>query len=89
MLPDLEVNIYGRSDEICVVGETAIRLGKRKVKELEEKVMILREKYPKLLRPKLIKVLYITRATDEAIDWAKKRGIWVLTASKELVPLSI
>jgi len=88
MLPDLEVNIYGTSDEVCVIGETAVRLGQRKVRELKEKIEVLKDKYPRLLRPKIIKVLYTMRATDEAIMRAKSEGMWLLTASKELVPLS-
>jgi len=89
VLPELEINVYGASDEVCVVGETAVRLGKRKVMELEEKVEVLKDKYPKLLRPKIIKVLYTMRATDEAISRAKSEEIWVLTATKELAPLTV
>ena len=89
VLPDLEINVYGASDEVCVVGETAVRLGKRKVMELGEKVKVLKDKYPKLLRPKIIKVLYTMRATDEAISRARSEEIWVLTATKELAPLIV
>ena len=87
VLPDLEVNVYGATNDICVVGETAVRLGRRKIRELEDKVEILREKYPKFLRPRTILVLYTMRATDEAIRRAKEEGIWLLTATKELVSL--
>ena len=86
-LPDLEVNVYGASDDVCVVGETAVRLGRKKVEELEEKLRILRSRYPSFLRRRVIPVLYVMRATDEAIRRARDRGIWVLTASKELVSL--
>jgi len=88
VLPDLEINIYGTTNGVCVVGETAVRLGQRKVRELEEKVKVLSEKYSNLLRPKIIKVLYTMRATDEALARAKAEGIWVLTATKELIPPS-
>jgi len=84
-LPGLEINVYGTSDDVCVVGETAVRLGRKKVEELEEKLKILKSRYPNLLRPKVIPVLYVMRATDEAIKRARDRGIWVLTASRELV----
>jgi len=87
-LPDLEVNVYGASDDVCVVGETAVRLGRKKVEELEEKLKILKSRYPSLLRRRIIPVLYVMRATDEAIKRARDRGMWVLTASKELVSLS-
>ncbi len=88
VLPDLEVNVYGATDDTCIVGETAVRLGRRKIEELEEKMELLREKYPKFIRPRTILVLYTMRATDEAIRRAKEEGIWLLTATKELVSLS-
>jgi hypothetical protein len=89
ILPDLEINIYGAADEICVVGEATTRAGTRIVVELDEKAKELLEKHPKLTRPKMIKTLYTMWITEEAIEEAKKRGIWVLKTTKELTPLPL
>jgi hypothetical protein len=37
-LPDLELNIYGASDNICVVGEAAARANARLLNELLEEI---------------------------------------------------
>ena len=86
VLPDLEINIYGATDETCIVGEGTTRAGTRIVVELDEKAKELMEKHPELTRPKMIKVLYTMWITEEAVEEAKKRGIWVLKATKELTP---
>ena len=83
-LPDLELNIYGKIEELCVIGEVTTRLGSRIVRELDEKVKLLSLKYPSYLRPKIIKVIYTIIATPEAVKEARKRGIWVLTWRKDL-----
>jgi hypothetical protein len=87
LLPDLEINIYGATDQICVVGEATTRAGTRIVVELDEKAKELLEKHPGLTRPKMIKALYTMWITEEAIEEAKKRGIWILKTTKELTPL--
>ncbi|MEM2634439.1 MAG: hypothetical protein QW372_03100 [Nitrososphaerales archaeon] len=86
ILPDLELNIYGVADEICVIGEATIRAGIRIVTSLNEKVNLLIKKYPELVRPKMIKILYTMWITEEALEEAKRSGIWVLKAMKELTP---
>jgi uncharacterized membrane-anchored protein YhcB (DUF1043 family) len=84
VLPDLEINIYGATDETCIVGEGTTRVGTRIVVELDEKAKELMERHPELTRPKMIKVLYTMWITEEAVEEAKKMGIWVLKATKEL-----
>ncbi|MEM3653087.1 MAG: hypothetical protein QXL21_08185 [Nitrososphaerales archaeon] len=86
ILPDLEVNIYGASDEVCVIGEVSTRAGVRIVAELNEKTKELIEKHPQLTRAKVIKTLYTMWVTEEAVEEAKKSGVWVLKATKELTP---
>ena len=75
---DKEVNMYGSSADICVIGEATFRLGRRLVEELEEKIRFLREVKPELIKPKMIKVIYTDYAVPEAINLAKEYGIWVL-----------
>ncbi|MEM3418655.1 MAG: hypothetical protein QXY18_00770 [Nitrososphaerota archaeon] len=77
-IDDKEINIYGSYDDICVIGEATVRLGKRLIEELEEKIKFLKEIKPELLKPKMIKVIYTDYATPEAIELAKEYGIWIL-----------
>jgi hypothetical protein len=41
-LPDLELNIYGVSDDVCVVGEATVRAGKSVLDTLLNKIELLR-----------------------------------------------
>jgi outer membrane murein-binding lipoprotein Lpp len=84
-----EVNIYGAAGDICVVGEATVRLGPNLVNELLDKVKMIRDKRPYLLRRKLIKVIYTDYATPEAVEAAIKSKVWILRWEKELTPLSI
>jgi regulator of replication initiation timing len=84
-----EVNIYGAAGDICVVGEATVRLGPNLVNEQLDKVKMIRDKRPDLLRRKLIKVIYTDYATPEAVEAAIKSKVWILRWEKELTPLSI
>ncbi|MEM4574378.1 MAG: hypothetical protein QXF45_07565 [Candidatus Caldarchaeum sp.] len=84
-----EIDIYGCSEEVCVVGEATVRLGAGLVDELMNKVDLLKTTRPDLLRPKLVKVIYADYATPEALDRAREKGVWVLKWSGDLTPLKI
>ncbi len=84
-----EVNMYGAAGDICVVGEATVRIGSSLVNELLDKVKMIRDKRPYLLRRKLIKVIYTDYATPEAVEAAAKSKVWILRWEKELTPLSI
>ena len=83
------VNMYGAMGDICVVGEATVRLGPSLVNELLDKVKMIRDKRPDLLRRKLIKVIYTDYSTPEAVEAAAKSKVWILRWEKELTPLSI
>ena len=51
-LPDFELNIYGVSDNICVVGEASLRAGASIIDELKRKLNTLKTNYPGYLRGK-------------------------------------
>jgi hypothetical protein len=82
-LPDLELNIYGASNNICVVGEVAVRANARLLNELLEKIEKLRKNYPWMVRDKLIPVLYVALPMADLISEARNRGIWLLKATEE------
>jgi len=82
-LPDLELNIYGISNNICVVGEAAIRANVRLLNELLEKIEKLKKNYPWMVRDRLIPILYVALPTAELISEAKNKGIWLLKATEE------
>jgi hypothetical protein len=77
-LPGLEIDLYGVSDGVCLIGEATVRAGIRLVEELDAKAGLLAERHPELLRPRVIKAIYTIMATPEAIEEANRKGIWVL-----------
>ena len=77
-LPGLEMDLYGASDGVCLIGEATVRAGIRLVEELDAKASMLAERHPELLRPRVIKAIYTIMATPEAIEEADRKGIWVL-----------
>jgi chromosome segregation ATPase len=81
-----EVNIYGASGDLFVVGEATVRLGVKLLDELEEKIDYIKRRKTDLIRPKLIKVVYVDYAIPSALERAKDKGIWVLKWSGDLTP---
>ena len=88
-LPDLELNIYGASDDLCVVGEASVRAGAGLVDELLRKLNTLRTSYPDRLRRKMIPVIYTSLALPELIEKAAEKNLWVLKATEDIVKLQM
>jgi uncharacterized protein YoxC len=86
---DREINIYGAVGDICVIGEASVRLGPRIVKEIEEKIELIRKYKPELLKPKLIKVIYADVIPPKVLELASKNNIWVLNWKEDLLPMKI
>ncbi len=84
-----EINIYGVVGDLCVIGEAAVRLGVGLVDELKEKIDLIREKRPELLKPKIIKVIYTDYATPDALEYSRREKVWVLKWSGDLTPMVI
>jgi hypothetical protein len=82
-LPDLEINVYGASDDICVIGEATVRAGAKLIDELLEKFKKLKTDYPNLLRKKIIFVIYVSLPMAELIEKAKEKNVWLLKATEE------
>jgi hypothetical protein len=84
-----EINIYGVSDDLCVVGEATVRLGVGLVRELLDKVELLKRRRPDLLRRRLVKVIFTDYALPEAIELAERSNVWVLRWDRDLTPLRV
>ncbi|MEM1549817.1 MAG: hypothetical protein QXO74_03755 [Candidatus Methanomethylicia archaeon] len=85
ILPDLEINIYGASDELCIIGEASVRASSSIIDEINRNIDKMRNLYPNMLRPKIIKVVYTSLAMPDLIERAEKEGIWVLKATGDIV----
>ena len=83
ILPDLEVNLYGVSGDVCVLGEASVRAGAGIVDELLEKFERLRRDYPDRLRRRVVLVLYVSLPMVELVERVKEEKIWLLKATEE------
>ena len=85
ILPEVEVNVYGASDDLCVVGEARVRASSGVVDEIDKKVQVLKRLYPDKLRPKVLRVVYATLALPDLVARAEREGVWVLRAVGDVV----
>ena len=88
-LPMVEIDIYGVSRDLCVIGEATIRLGVRSLDRFIGKVKMLEKLYPDKLKPKKVILVYTCLATDEAVRKAREKGIWILKALGDITPFTI
>jgi hypothetical protein len=85
ILPEVEVNIYGVSDDLCIIGEARVRASSGVVDEIDKKVQVLRRLHPDTLRPRVLRVVYTTLALPDLIARAEREGLWVLRAVGDVV----
>ena len=85
ILPDMQINIYGTSNDTCVIGEVETRAGVSLLNELKRKFKQLKEKHPEYLRKNVILVIYTLSPTYELIEKAKKEKIWLLRSATDFV----
>jgi archaellum component FlaC len=84
-LPEVEVNIYGVSGDLCVVGEARVRASSGIIDEIDKKIEVLKRLYPDKLRPRILRVAYTTLALPDLIARAEREGVWVLRAVGDVV----
>ncbi|MHA1974665.1 MAG: hypothetical protein ACTSW1_16815 [Candidatus Hodarchaeales archaeon] len=88
-IKDFEVDIYGATDDLCVVGEAAVRLGNSKLDQLLQNIKHLKINHPSYMKEKTVKILYGIKILPELIEKAEKEDIWIVTATKELTPFKM
>ncbi|MEM0272162.1 MAG: hypothetical protein QW514_06455 [Thermoprotei archaeon] len=89
ILPDIEIDIYGVDTDTCVVGEVKTRASPNTIRDVDEDIRKLVDRYPEYLRRRVIKVVYTMLALPEAVREAEERGIWLVTAKGGLTELKL
>lgn len=82
-LPGIELNIYGTSDTICIVGEATVRAGVNIIDELLRKIEFLKINYPDKVKGRIIPIIYACLPLPELVDEARKRDVWLLKATQD------
>ena len=89
ILPDIEVDIYATDTNLCLIGEAKTRVSSKFIEEIDNNIERLCKKYPEYLRDNVIKVVYGMQILPDAVEEARKRGIWLITANREYTQLMI
>ena len=85
ILPEMELNIYGAAEDMCIIGEASVRAVQNLIDEINHHIEKMRILYPEKLKPKIIRVIYTSLAMPDLIERAEKEGIWVLKATGDIV----
>ena len=84
-----EIDIYGATGEICIIGEATTRLGPKRVQRLRGRIELIKQRRPELLRKKIIKAIYTYVAVPQALEVATNNKVWVLDWKRNLTPIAI
>ncbi|MCX8169445.1 MAG: hypothetical protein N3E39_04520, partial [Candidatus Methanomethylicia archaeon] len=85
ILPDIEINIYGVLNDLCIIGEASVRASLSLIHEINKNIEKLKNIQPSKIRSKIIKVIYTSLAMPDLIERAEEEGIWVLKATGDIV----
>jgi len=89
ILEDMEIDIYATDTNLCLIGKASTRVNAKLIEKVDKDIEKLCRKYPNYLKDKVIKVIYGMQVLPSAVDEARKRGIWLVTANKEVTELNI
>ncbi|HLI45671.1 MAG TPA: hypothetical protein VKU94_00580 [Geobacterales bacterium] len=89
VLPEVEIDLYATDNNICFIGEAKTKAARKAIMKVENDIKRLQRKYPSYLREKIVKIVYAIQAMPDAVEEARKRGIWLVTAKGELTELKI
>ena len=83
VLPDLELNIYAAAGDLCILGEATVRAGLSTLRDLLDKLDELKARYPAVLRPRVVLVIYTSLPTPDLVEEARSLGVWLLKATED------
>jgi regulator of replication initiation timing len=84
-----EIDIYGATGDICIIGEATTRLEPKRVQRLIRRIELIKQRRPELLRKKIIKAIYTYVAVPQALEVDINNKVWVLDWQRNLTPITI
>jgi hypothetical protein len=82
-----EIDIYCNAGAITVVGEAKVRVGLNDVRRAVERAEELRRSWSQLISGRLVPVVYTYAASHQAVEAARRLGVWLIESKRELVTL--
>ena len=82
----LQVEIYGVKDNCCVIGEASVRVNHETIYRLIARLLHMHRATPERLRLYIIPVVYGLQVTEDAVEAARRYGVWIATITENLTP---
>jgi len=83
-----ELDIYGSTESITVVGEAKVRAYDKTVERFLKRVEKVKKSRPELFRGKVIPVLYCAKFLGDPSK-AEERGVWLIVSGREVTKLPL
>ncbi|WP_054850372.1 hypothetical protein [Vulcanisaeta sp. JCM 14467] len=81
-----EFDIYGTNGQLTIIGEAKTRVGVDVVRRVVARVGEARSRFPDRFQGRVITVIYALRVSPDAVEEARKLGIWLLESMREVIP---
>ena len=81
-----EFDIYGTNGQLTIIGETKTRLSKKMVEEVVARVRNAVSAFPGKFPGRVIIVIYSVRTDPEAVEEARRQGVWLFESLREKTP---
>ena len=81
-----EFDIYGSNGQYTIAGEAKTRLSRKMVERVVARVRNAVNAFPGKFPGRVITVIYTMRADPEAVEEARKQGVWLFESVKERTP---
>ena len=81
-----EFDIYGTNGQLTIVGEAKTRLSKKMVGRIIARVRNAVDAFPGKFPGRVIIVIYSVRADPEAVEEARRQGVWLFESMREKTP---
>ena len=81
-----EFDIYGTNGQLTIVGEAKTRLSKRMIEEVVARIKNAMNAFPGKFPGRVIIVIYSVRADPEAVEEARRQGVWLFESLREKTP---
>ncbi len=85
---DMEIDIFGESDDIVLVGDATVRAGRGVIEWIHNRARKI-SRLPRFAGKKFIVIIYAMHYTPEAIELAKKFGVWLIRSGVEVSKFQI
>jgi len=83
----MEFDLFGIKEDLILVGDATVRAGPKVIEWMYNRAQKLAKCSPDYKKKKFVIVIYSMHFTPSAVEKAKKIGVWLISANKEVTEL--